>query len=97
MKFPEGVEYDWKEDAGEYATRIWKWWKGRKDKFRANGLAVRLAVLVQLSSCSVERVFSQLELIRRRFGEHMLDDLAGLHIFLQCNGNLDELYHEMTK
>jgi len=61
-KLPEGTVLDWKDDSGEYATRIWKWWKGRRDKFK-----------------------------------DMLDDLAELRIFLQCNGNLDDLYHEMKK
>jgi len=27
-KLPEGMVLDWKNDSGEYATRIWKWWKG---------------------------------------------------------------------
>jgi hypothetical protein len=96
-KLPEGTVLDWKDDSGEYATRIWKWWKGRRDKFKVHGLVLRLIVLTQLSSCNVERVFSQLELIRQRCGENMLDDLAELRIFLQCNGNLDDLYHEMKK
>ena len=96
-KLPEGTVLDWKDDSGEYATRIWKWWKGRRHKFKVHALVLRLIVLTQLSSCNVERVFSQLELIRQRCGEKMLDDLAELRIFLQCNGNLDDLYHEMKK
>ena len=59
-KLPEGTVLDWKDDSGEYATRIWKWWKGRRDKFKVHGLVLRLIVLTQLSSCNIERVFSQL-------------------------------------
>mmetsp|Transcript_8184 Transcript_8184/g.13826 ORF Transcript_8184/g.13826 Transcript_8184/m.13826 type:complete len:105 (-) Transcript_8184:20-334(-) len=67
-KLPEGSVLDWKEDSGEYATRIWKWWKRRREKFNVHALVLRLIVLTQLSSssCNVERVFSQLELIRQR-------------------------------
>jgi hypothetical protein len=60
-------------------------------------MAIRLVVLTQLSSCSVERVFSQLELIRKRCGENLFEDMTELRLLLQCNGNLDELYDRMKK
>ena len=52
-KLNKDTVFDWKLDDGEYAQRIWQWWKSRKDKFLHHGLALRLIVLAQLSSCSV--------------------------------------------
>ncbi len=95
-KKPEdGEEISWKEDAGEYAERIWQWWKARRHNFPAHALALRLVVLAQLSSCSVERVFSKLKLIRERCGEHLYDDMCEVRLFLQCNGDLSKLADEM--
>ena len=53
------AEQDWKKDAGECAQRIWHWWKPRVKKLPYHALAIRLIVLAQLTSCSVERVFSK--------------------------------------
>ena len=86
----------WKDDAGEYAERIWRWWKTRKDKFPMHGLAIRLIVLAQLSSCSVERVFSKLEKIRKITGETLKEDMLEVRLMLQCNGTLDELYNNLV-
>jgi hypothetical protein len=66
-------------------------WK--EGEIESPALVLRLIVLMQLSSCSVERAFSQLELIRQRCGEKMFDDLAVLRKFLQSIGNVDDLYH----
>ena len=52
---------DWKKDVGEYAKRIWKWWKPRKDKYPYHGVDICLIIFAQLSICSVERVFSKWE------------------------------------
>ena len=57
---PKDTVLDWKKDAGEYAQRICKWWKPKKDKYPYHGAAIRIIVLVQLSIHSVERVFSKL-------------------------------------
>ena len=84
-------------DAGEYSERIWQWWKARRDKFPAHALALRLAVLAQLSSCSVERVFSKLKIIRERCGEKLYDDMCEIRLFLQCNGDLSNLADKMSK
>ena len=75
-KIEKGTILDWKQDAGEYAQRIWHWWKPRKDKFPYHGLAIRLIVLAQLSSCSVERVFSKLERIRQHTGDNLKEDIC---------------------
>ena len=91
-----GTEADWKKDAGEYAQRIWQWWKPRKDKYPYHGLAIRLVVLLQLSSCSVERVFSKLEAIRVRTSCNLKEDMTEVRLLLQCNGELDELYKALV-
>ena len=62
------LNIDWKEDPGERASRVWEWWRVRiyetkNDKLRFFAKAIRLVVLTQLSSCAMERVFSQLKLI----------------------------------
>ena len=90
------TETEWRKDAGEYAQKIWAWWKPRKDKFPYHGLAVRLLVLAQLSSCSVERVFSILEQTRRAAGDHLKEDMMELRLLLQVNGELDEMYNDLV-
>ena len=75
-KLPSDSTMDWKEDAGEYAQRIWQWWKPRRNRYPYHALAIRLCVLAQLSSCSVERVFSKLERIRKATGEHLKEDMC---------------------
>ena len=87
---------DWKKDAGEYAQRIWKWWKPRNDKFPCHGLAIRLIVLAQLSSCSVERVFSKLERIRKSTGDSLKEDMCEIRLMLQVNGDLDDMYNALV-
>ena len=56
-------------------------------------MAIRLIVLAQLSSCSVERVFSVLERIRR-----VKEDMMEIRLMLQCNcnGDLDKLYNDLV-
>ena len=96
-KKPEGGDIPWQQDAGEYSERIWQWWKARRDDFPAHALALRLVVLAQLSSCSVERVFSKLKIIRERCGENLYDDMCEVRLFMQCNGDLSELAEKMKK
>ena len=55
-------------------------------------MALRLVVLAQLSSCSVERVFSKLEKIRQVTGDNLKEDMCEVRLLLQCNGDLDEMY-----
>ena len=54
-------------------------------------------VIAQLSSCSVERVFSKLKNIRNHCGENMYDDKCEVRLFLQCNGDLSKLADKMKK
>ena len=93
----DGEDIPWEKDAGEYSERIWQWWKARRDDFPLHALALRLVVLAQLSSCSVERVFSKLKIIRERCGENTFDDMCEVRLFLQCNGDLTELVEKMKK
>ena len=53
--------------------------------------ALTLLVLVQISSHSVESVFSCLSLIREICGGNILEDITDLHVMLQCNGYLEDL------
>jgi hypothetical protein len=73
---------DWKEDPGELARRIYGWWcvqyKLCPKKIYYFTLALRLVVLVQTSSCSVERIFSQLQYIRRVCGHAVLESTLEL-------------------
>ena len=46
-------------------------------------------MLSQVSSCSLERVFSQLKLIRDTCGDNMLEDMTEIRMILRTNGDLD--------
>ena len=62
-KLSKDFQFDWKNDPGEKSIRISEWWKVRfvvdtdQTQFPCFRLAIRLVVLSQMSSCSVERVF----------------------------------------
>ena len=88
---------DCKLDDGEYACRIWEWWRARIVKFSFPGLALRLVVLRQLLSCSVERVFSRLKPIQEICGGGMLEDTLEMRLFSQCNGDVYELMSDIQK
>jgi hypothetical protein len=49
----------WEDDPAEEARRIWIWWSECRDEFTSFSTALRLVALVQTSSASVERLFSQ--------------------------------------
>ena len=71
-------EDDWRKDVGEKATRIWNQWKlvvVDGSEFPCYHLTLRLIALVQVSSCAVERVFPQLQVVRDQCGENMMDDI----------------------
>ena len=88
---------DWKLDDGEYACRIWEWWRARITNFPCFALALRLVVLAQLSSCSVERVFSRLKLIQDICGGGMYEDMLEMRLFIQCNGDVHEILNDMKE
>ena len=69
------VDDDWKKDAGEKATRIWEWWRPvirNEAEFPCFSLALKIIGTLQVSSCAVERVFSQLQVIRDVCGDHII-------------------------
>ena len=59
-------------------------------------MALRLIVLAQLSSCSVEFFFSKLEKIRQVTGDNLKEDMCEVRLLLQCNGDLDEMYRALV-
>ena len=83
---------DWKQDVGERSRRIYEWWKAlmnaRNGDIPAFQEAVRLVAITQVSSASVERVFSQLTFIRRAVGDNTLRDLIELRAYIRCNHGL---------
>ena len=84
-KLDKGHVYDWKMDAGEKACRIFEWWKLRFTDttiFICFRFALRSVVLSQMSSCSVERGFSQLKLIRETCGINMMEDMTEIRMFM---------------
>ena len=92
-KLPEGTTPDdnWKDDAGERACQTWEWWCHRvcnSRDFVFFAEAICLVVLMQLSSCAVEQVFSQLKLMRDACGDNLKDDMLELQMFMCCNGEL---------
>ena len=46
---------------------------------------------VVLSSCAVERVFSQLKLIVESCGENLMEDMLEIRMLLRNNGDLKTL------
>ena len=96
-KLNKDTVVDWKLDDGEYACRIWEWWRARITNFPCFALALRLVVLAQLSSCSVERVFSRLKLIQDICGGGMYEDMLEMRLFIQCNGDVHEILNDMKE
>jgi hypothetical protein len=76
---------DWQEDQLEVARRIWEWWRIHREKFHYMKEAVRLVVLVQVSSAAVERVFSRLRLILETTQEGVLHDAITIRLFEAVN------------
>ena len=54
-------------------------------------LIERAVVLTQISSCAVERVFSQLKLIVESCGENLMEDMLEIRMLLRNNGDLKTL------
>jgi hypothetical protein len=75
----------WQDDKAEVARRIWEWWRLHREKFTYFKDAVRLVVLVQVSSASIERVFSRLRLILDMTQQHVLHDAVLLRLMLKIN------------
>ena len=54
--------------------------------------AVRLVVLVQTSSASIERVFSEVKRILASVGDSILEDNLELRLFRRCAAHCDSTF-----
>ena len=72
-------------DPAERGRRVWEWWKTVSDILPTWKKALRLVVLVQPSSASAERVFSQLKLIVEQCGVSMYADMLLYRMLRRCN------------
>ena len=90
---------DWRGVLGERAWKIWGWWQrfllNDNSRFLAYKATLRLCVLTQTSSCSVERVFSRLKMVRDTCGDRMYEDMLEIRMLLQCNGELTEFVNAL--
>ena len=80
---------DWRDDPGEKGRRTWEWWRSRlldeNSPFVFFKEAVRLVVVVQTSSASIERVFSQVKRILASVGDSILEDNLELRLIRRCS------------
>ena len=77
----------WKTDPIEKARRVWEWWRVNHgcSGIHLFSMAARLVALVQVSSASVGRIFSQLKLICETTGDSPLDETLICHVLQRCN------------
>ena len=78
----------WKTDPIEKGRRIWEWWRKNHalPGIHFFAVAARLVALVQVSSASVESIFSQLDVTR----DAPLADTINGRVFQRCNNYLFE-------
>jgi hypothetical protein len=90
---------DWEDDPAERARRIYFWWQvhilGKRSGIYYFSEALRLIVLSQPSSAAIERVFSQLQYIRRVCGDRTMADLLNLRLLIRCNDGLVDSFEDM--
>jgi hypothetical protein len=84
------VKYDnktWRDDPIEMARRVWEWWRSYKDDFAIYQfvVAARYVALVQVSSASCERVFSQVTLMCETCGVNPLESTLATGVMEQVN------------
>jgi hypothetical protein len=75
----------WQLDTSEKCRRVWEWWIIHRHNLTFFKVAVRLVVLIQVSSAAVERIFSQLKLILETTQQHTLHDAIELRLFERVN------------
>ena len=82
----------WKDDPIEQARRVWEWWRANRSSpgIHFFATAARLLALVQVSSVSVERIFSQVKLICETTGVQPLEETVEVRLFERCNTYLVE-------
>ena len=59
-------------------------------------MAIRLVVIAQLSSYSVDRVLSNFEKMRKVTGGNLKEDMCEIRLLLQVNGDLDYMYNTLV-
>ena len=64
---------------------MWEWWRAHHHKLTYFSLAARLVALVQISSASVERVFSQVKFIVETIGLSVLEDTMEIRLMSRIN------------
>jgi hypothetical protein len=67
----------WKDDPIETTRRVWEFWRVHRKNVAIFHIAkaASLIALVQISSASVERIFSQMKLIQDSCGDSMLEEI----------------------
>lgn len=84
-KSPALPDKTWLDDPIEKARRLWEWWRANHNKFTYFSKAARLVVLVQTSSCAVERVFSQVKYILETVGDLVLEESLEARLMERIN------------
>jgi hypothetical protein len=71
-----GDDVTWKDDPIESTRHVWEFWRVHRKNVKIfhNAKAAHLIALVQISSASVERIFSQMTLIWDSCGDSMLEE-----------------------
>ena len=81
----------WVDDPAEVSMRVWAFWRqwliDGAGQLTYWNVALRLVVLVQPSSASAERVFTQLKLILETCGDAMLAQTVRVRLSHRCNGH----------
>jgi len=75
----------WQQGTSEKCRRVWEWWRIHRHNLTFFQVAVRLVVLIQVSSAAVERIFSQLKHILDTTQQHALHDAIELRLFERVN------------
>jgi hypothetical protein len=73
------------DNGAKVARRVWERWKAKGGRFTYLKDAVRLVVLVQVSSACVERVFLQLKRILESSQHEILHDILEIRMFEGIN------------
>ena len=85
------VYHTWVDDPAEVSMRVWAFWRqwliDGAGQLTYWNVALRLVVLVQPSSASAERVFTQLKLILETCGDSMLAQTLRVRLSHRCNGH----------
>lgn len=64
----------WKHDRIEKSRRVWEWWRAKHVQLEFFSIAARLVALVQISTSSVERIFSIVKRVIEMTGCNALED-----------------------